>query len=199
MFEIGEQHYYVRQYQPAIRSWKYVFDNCPNAPHRNEIPYLLATCYRSSNQSDKAIEYYKISLERYPQAKYSYRVPYRLGIQYRDAGNPDEALYWLSRQRELYPQQLYVQRADFEEVAIHYWDIKDYPFTIDLAREYLKEYPDDEHTWPSYYLIAKSYEKMGNKTQALAVLQEALQKFAGTKHEATVTEQLARMQEGGRK
>ena len=201
LFQIGEEYYYAKDYHDCIKVLRRIEKDYPDAEFatKNEIPYVLAACYRLTEQSDKAIEYYKLSMEKYPNGKYSYRVPYRLGLQYRNAGNPDEAIYWLQRQRELYPDPLYVQRASFEEVAIHYWDIKDYPFTIDLAREYLREYPDEEHTWPSYYLIAKSYEKMGNKTQAIAVLQEALQKFIGTKRESAVKEQLARMQQGGRK
>jgi tetratricopeptide (TPR) repeat protein len=140
-----------------------------------------------------------VSLEKYPQAPYSYRAAYRIGLLYRDAKEPEQALHWLGKQRELYSDRLHAQRALFGQAAVYYWDLKDYDKAIEVARQYLNEYPDGEHTWISYCLMARSYEDNGNKAQAIAVLQEALERFTGTTFEELIAQELGRIQEGGAK
>jgi tetratricopeptide (TPR) repeat protein len=199
LFEVGREWFYTRRYEQAIEVWELMQNEYPAKHLVSQIPYLLATCHKRLGRKDTAIEYYKMSLEKYPDARYSYRIPYRLGLEYREGKDPEQALYWLRKQSQLYSNQLLAQRASFEQVAVHYWELKDYDKTIELAQQYLTEYPDDEHTWAASYLMARSYDDKGNNAEAVAILERALKKFAGTKRETQVTEQLARIKEGGDK
>jgi len=201
LFQIAEQHYYAGDYVRGGDLWKRVLTDYPQSTFetKNETPYLIATCCRALGKAEEAIQYYKVSIEKYPQGRYTYRAPYRIALEYRRAGDPNEALYWLDKELELYSEQLHTQRALFEYAPIYYWDLKDYEKAIQACQDYLGEYPDDEHTWPAYYLWAKSLEKLGNKDEAIAVLQEALAQFAGTELEQRISEAVTRIEEGGEK
>ena len=201
LFQIAEEHYYAGDYVRAGDLWKRVLADYPQSSFesKNETPYLIATCCRALGKREEAIQYYKMSIEKYPEGRYTYRAPYRIALEYRRAGDPNEALYWLDKQRELYTEKLHSQRALFEYAAIYHWDLKDYEKAIQACQDYLAEYPEDEHTWPAYYLWAKSLAKLDNKSEAIAVLQEALAHFAGTELEQRISEAATRIEEGGEK
>jgi tetratricopeptide (TPR) repeat protein len=201
LFQIAEEHYYAGDYVRAGDLWKRVLSDYPQSSFesQNETPYLIATCARALGKPEEAIRYYTVSIEKYPQGRYTYRAPYRIALEYRRARDPNEALYWLDKQRELYTEELHSQRALFEYAAVYHWDLKDYEKAIQACQDYLAQYPDDEHTWPAYYLWAKSLEKRGNKSEAIAVLQEALAEFAGTELEQRISEAVTRIEKGGEK
>jgi TolA-binding protein len=84
----------------------------------------------------------------------------------------------------------------FEQGAVYFLDIKDYQKAIEVFQQYISEYPDDEHTWPAYRCLAKCYENTGNTSQAIAVLQEALNSFSESKYADAIKEKLDKIQEG---
>lgn len=199
LFQIAEEHFYANNYQQAIELWELISSDYPQSQFetKSEIPCLLGVCYVSTGNWRRGIEYYKDALKKYPDDKHSHNLPYRIGLLYRNAGEYDKALYWLKQQRELYPDRLHGQRALFEQGALYALDLKDYEKAAEAFQQYVSEYADDEHTWPAYYGLAKCYEKMGNKAQAVALLQEALTRFSGQTCAEEIEAELTRLQKGG--
>ena len=198
LFSIAEQSFYRQNYRWAVKLWELILTESPGSYLKSEIPYLLATCYKQLEDNPTAIKYYKQVLQEYPDSRYAHRAAYRIALLYRFAGEYDNALYWLEHQRKLYPDShLQAQRALFEQGAVYFLDIKDYQKAIEVFQQYISEYPVDEHSWPAYRCLAKCYENTGNTSQAIVVLQEALNRFSESKYADAIKAKLDKIQEGG--
>ncbi len=202
VFLIAEQYFYGNNYHRAIELWELLLYEYPGSHLKSEIPYLLATCYEVTDNRQMAIQYYQQVLEKYPNSRYAHRVPLQIGVLCRSMGEYGEALYWLKQQRELYSEKQLAQWALFEQGAVYRLDLKDYEKAAEVFQQYISEYPDDEHTWPSYYGLAKCYENTGNKAQAITVLQEANERLSTATYADQIRyeylrEELRQLQEGG--
>jgi TolA-binding protein len=200
LFSIAEQSFYERNYRWAIKLWELIPTESSGSYLESEIPYLLATCYKQLEDNPTAIKYYKQVLQQYPDSRYAHRAAYRIALIYSFAGEYDNALYWFEQQRQLYPDShLQAQRALMGKAAVYYWNLKDYEKGAQAYQQYISEYPDHERALVAYHCMGKCYEKMGNTEQAIAVLQEALQKFPGRERSEEIAEDLQRLREGGGK
>ena len=85
------------------------------------------------------------------------------------------------------------------QAAVYYFVLKDYEKGAQAYQQYISEYPDYERALVAYHCMGKCYEKMGNTEQAIAVLQEALQKFPGRERSEEIAEDIQRLREGSEK
>ena|GEM_PF-6883928 len=199
-FDVASQCFYKHNYAQAMRLWNLAYGREHLLErHHQEIPYLLATCHKRTGNRETAIEYYKQALDKYPQSQYSYRAAYRIGLACRELGQFEEAVYWLDEQRKRYSDPLHSRRALMQKAIVCYWDLKDYQKGVDVLQQYTGDYPGEDRTCVAYRLMAKCYEKLGDRAQAIAVLEEALDEFAGTKRETQISNELAEMREGDAK
>ncbi|MHC4086381.1 MAG: tetratricopeptide repeat protein [Planctomycetota bacterium] len=200
LFLIAEQSFYGRNYRWAIKLWELIPTESPRSYLESEIPYLLATCYKQLEDTPTAIKYYKQVLEQYPDGRFSHRAAYRIAMIYSLTGEYDNAIYWFEQQRQLYPDShLQARRALMRRAAVYYWNLKDYEKAAQAYQQYISEYPDYERALVAYHCMGKCYEKMGNTEQAIAVLQEAMQKFPTRERSVAIAEDLQRLRQGGEK
>ena len=196
VFQIAEQHFYGQSYREAIELWELVLSEYPESYLTSEIPYLLATCYNRIDNYEKAIQYYKKVVERYPDSRYGWRAPYRLGIMYRRLKDYDQSVYWFEQQRNLYSNESTSQQALFWQGNIFLFDMKDYQKAVEKFQEYIELYPESEGSPEVCYDLAMAYEKIGDKTQAIALLQEAQSLYPNSIFTQHITDKLAELQEG---
>ncbi|MCH7559173.1 MAG: tetratricopeptide repeat protein [Planctomycetes bacterium] len=199
VFRMAEEYFRRENHQRAIELWELILSEYSERYDTSEIPFLLGTCYEATDNWQTAVQYYKQVVEEYPNTRHAYLVPHRIGLLYRFAGEYEDALYWFGQQRKLYSDHLQAQRALFEQGAVYRLDLKDYEKAAEVFQQYISEYPDDEHTCVSYYSLAKCYESIGNKARAraIAVLQEALERFSDPGWPEIITQELQQLQEGG--
>ena len=197
--QIAEEYLYAKNYQRAIELWeltetdyaKYAF------PSKDEVPYLLATCYKRLQEYDRAIEYYEQMLQRYPRNKFAYRVPYRLGMIYmREKDDYETAVYWYAKQNELYDNELLGSRALRHQGSIYAHKLEDYESAKQCFEKYLADYPNGASIWGMTCNLARCHEKLGNPKEAVRFYRQAL----GTTTEPDLIdktrEKLAILQEG---
>jgi tetratricopeptide (TPR) repeat protein len=197
--QIAEEYLYAKNYQRAIELWeltetdyaKYAF------PSKDEVPYLLATCYKRLKEYDHAIEYYEQMLQRYPRNKFAYRVPYRLGMIYmREKDDYETAVYWYAKQNELYDNELLGSRALRHQGHIYAYKLEDYENAKACYEKYVTYYPNGASIWGMTCNLARCHEKLGNPQEAVRFYKQAL----GTTTEPALIEKtrekLALLQEG---
>jgi len=201
LFQIGEEYWYVKNCSEAIKLWELILNEYPDSQFENksETPYVLAVCYKSLGNPDKAIEYYEMMLDNSPAHRFAERIPYKLGVLYRGKGDFAEAVHWFGQQRQLYSSELYARRSLLQQAAVYYYDLKDYEKATEAYGRYKDKYPDDKRASVAYLLLARSHEKMGNRDEAIKILAEASEKFAASDGGGEIAEELARMREGGEK
>jgi len=199
VFRMAEECFRRENHQRPIELWELILSEYSERYDTSEIPFLLGTCYEATDNWQTAVQYYKQVVEEYPNTRHAYLVPHQIGLLYRFAGEYEDALYWFGQQRKLYSDHLQAQRALFEQGAVYRLDLKDYEKAAEVFQQYISEYPDDEHTCVSYYSLAKCYESIGNKARAraIAVLQEALERFSEPGWPEIITQELQQLQEGG--
>jgi len=199
LFQIGEEHWYAKNYKGAIGLLELVLNDYPDSQFKfkSETPYLLALCYKKLENPEKAIEYFKLMLETAPGDRVAQQIPYKLGVLYREKGEPLEALYWFDEQKLRYSNELYSERASLQKAAVYYYGLKDYEKGAQVYQQYIRDYPVRKRAWVAYLFLARCHEKMGNRDEAIAVLEEALEKFAGSSRGEEIAKELKKMREGG--
>ncbi|MDH4240144.1 MAG: tetratricopeptide repeat protein [Phycisphaerae bacterium] len=196
LFSIAEQSFYGQNFRWAIKVWELILTESPGSYLKSEIPYLLATCYNHLDNYEKAIQYYKKVVEQYPNSRYGWRAPYRLGVLYKLLGDYEKAVYWYGQQRKLYSNESTSQQALFWQGNIFLFDLKDYQKAVEKFQEYIELYPESEGSPEVCYDLAMAYEKIGDKTQAIALLQEAQSLYPNSIFTRHIMDKLAELQEG---
>jgi len=195
IFSIAEKYFYNGNYRQAIDLWQLVRTDYPDCPLNHEIPYLLATCYERLKDYAEAAEYYTIVVEQYPDSPYAYRAPYRLGIMYRRLRDYGQAVYWFEQQRKLYSDESLSERALFFQGIVYLFNMDEYQKSSEIFQEYAQLYPETENAPLALSNLAMCHEKMGDKTQAITLLENALLLYPGNIFAKDITDKLVELQE----
>jgi len=197
---IGDHYYYTKQYQKAIDLWEGVCARYREKRRPSLLQFLLGTCYEELKDYPKAIEHYERVVEKFPNCKYGHRAPYRLGLLCRRTGQYEKAAEWQRRQREMYPGvEPYIEWSLMSEGAVYFYELKDYGRAIPLYRRYVTEYPRGYRVATAYRWMAQCHDKLGERAQAVAVLNEALAKCRDPEDAEGIRKELAELAEGGEK
>jgi tetratricopeptide (TPR) repeat protein len=155
---------------------------------------MLATCYNKLKDYENAAKYYAEALEKYPDCQYAFRTAYEVGKAYRRAGNFNQAVYWFDRQLERYPENLAADRALFDKSLVYMFDIKDYQKAIEALQQYRESYPKGDSIDIISYELARSYEKLGKKAEAVAELKRGLSEYPDCDYVGSYRKKLAELQ-----
>jgi len=198
LVRVALRFFHVEAYVKARQLCESISSEYPNAQFSGKevIPYVIGRSYELLEDYEGAIDFYKDLLKNNRRSRYAQRAPYRIGLLYRESGKYEDALYWLGQQRLMFDEPLSAERSLFEEGAVYYHDLKDYRAAVGVFEQYLGEYYGKAHTWPSYCLMARSYEKLGDTQKAVSVLERALAEFEGTERQEQIEEELQRIREG---
>jgi tetratricopeptide (TPR) repeat protein len=197
LFQIGEQYFYASNHLKTIQLLQLIETSYPQQefPARNEVPFVLATCYKRVHELDKAIEYYAKTIERYPDSRYAAWCPYNLGWIYNQVKDDyEKAIYWYQQQRRLYPDSNYASWALFDVQCIYIYMLEDYAKGAETCREYLDQYPNGLDSWGSLSNLALCREKLGDKAKAIEALLEAHEKAKNDGLRNEVLERIHRLQ-----
>lgn len=122
----------------------------------------LGICYRENDQLDKAIETLENAVRDYPD---NVRILDELGICYRENNQIDKAIKTLEKAKEIDPRNL----QTLNELAICYRENGDYEDSIKTAKKAISL-----RNYPSYTVLAITYQKIGNIRTAYKVLEEGM-------------------------
>jgi len=193
LLSISEQYFYRHNYKRATELWVLMLSKYPESSIIGEILYPLATCCERLKESQNAIKYFTKLIEQYPNGPYAYRAPYKLALIYRRQKQYDKAIYWFQRQRQLYSREPYGDRALYCEGLIYLNKLKDYRKAADIFQEYIETYPNGERLLAPYRL-AVCYEEMGQRAQAIELLQQGLMEYSDTVYAETYMKKLMQLQ-----
>ncbi|MGB2809954.1 MAG: tetratricopeptide repeat protein, partial [Sedimentisphaerales bacterium] len=193
LLSISEQYFYRHNYKRATELWELMLSKYPGSSVIDEILYPLATCYERLKDHPNAIKYFTKLVEQYPNGQYAYRAPYKMALIYRRQEQYDQAIFWFQRQRQLYSKEPYGDRALYCEGLIYLNKLKDYRKAADIFQEYIETYPNGERLLAPYRL-AVCYEEMGQRAQAIELLQQGLMEYSDTVYAETYMEKLMQLQ-----
>ncbi|MHC4474458.1 MAG: tetratricopeptide repeat protein [Planctomycetota bacterium] len=200
LFQIAEEHFYKRHYWKTIELLELIHSDYPDSkfPARSEVAFVLATCYKQVEESDKAIANYERTLKEYPKSRYAAHCPYRLGWIYMlRKGDYDKAIYWYRQQRKLYPDASYSSLALFDMGSTYVHKLKDYAKGAEVCQEYVNEYPDGWRIWGSLSNLARCHEHLGNTQEAIEVLRQAHEKAKTEGLRKSALERIQVLEKGG--
>jgi TolA-binding protein len=197
LFQIAEQHYYAKNYWKTVNLLELIERDYADRdfPTRDEIPYILGTCYEKLEKYQRATEHYLRVVREFPESKYAHRAPYRLGIQYRRRGDYAASIYWFDQQSKLYSDGSLSERALFFKGIVYLFNMKEYEKAADVFDEYLELYAESENAPLALYDLALCYEGMGHDTEAIELLQAALAQYPESIYATDIADKLVELQE----
>ncbi|MHC4867791.1 MAG: tetratricopeptide repeat protein, partial [Planctomycetota bacterium] len=164
----------------------------------SELPFVLATCYRTIGEYDKAIEYYEASIAEYPEGKFGPRSPYWLGLLHlKKKKDYEQAVYWLDQVRQLYPQSSLVKRSMYFRAVAYFRNLRDYGKAAEAFEEYIAQYPHSSEVWACYMDLAECHAKLGDSEQAIAILQTAYDRAASEAVRRELAGRIKALEKGG--
>lgn len=143
--------------------------------HAGSSAFVVAKCARKLEDLATQIKYCLLIMEKYPKSLYAYRVPNELGALYRREKNFERAVYWYKQQRKLYDDRLMASRSTFDLGVTYARMIKDDAKAVEVFENYLKCNPSRSGTGVIPIFLATCYDNLGKKTEAIAVLNRALE------------------------
>ena len=202
LFQIGEEYFYAKKYQKTIELLELIDANYPGRdfPAKNELAYVVASCYKRMRDYDKAIAWYQRSMEEYPKGKFAVGCCYRIAMVYMAAKKDyEKAIYWFGQQRARYADKRRGERALAEMGGLYRVKLKDYGKAIECFEEYAREYPDGPTLWGCLYELGQSYEALGQRENALAAYEQAYDVSGSMDLRAAVSKRIRGLGEGGAK
>jgi tetratricopeptide (TPR) repeat protein len=202
LFQIGEEHFYKTNYPQTIELLELIDSNYPDHdfPAKPEMLFVLATCYKHLEQSDKALATYERSLDEYPQGKYASWCPYQIGWIYtHNKEEYDKAVEWFAKQHELYPESIYDGPALHKAQWIYVHKLEDYAKGAQVCQQYIDHHPDEIDFWVSLSNLARCYAHLGDRQKAIEVLWQAHDKAKTESRRKRCLERIAKLEKGGEK
>jgi tetratricopeptide (TPR) repeat protein len=202
LFQIAEEHYYARNYEGAIGLLELIQNKHAESvfPSREEVPFVLATCCKLSQQWDKAIANYKRTVEQYPTSRYASWSPFNIGWIYMHRKDDyDNAILWFGKQIELYPEDPYAAEALFQTECIYVHRLQDYEKGAETCLKYLENYPNELDARPSRSNLARCYRNLGETEKALEILDYLLENTVKENLRASLIKRIRDLEEGDNK
>jgi tetratricopeptide (TPR) repeat protein len=200
LFQIAEQYFYAGKHWKVIGLLEFIQSDYPEKQFasRNELPFVLATCYKQVSEWDKAIEYYERTLRDYPSGRYASWCPYNIAMIYNHVKvDWDKAIYWYEQQRERYPDDSYSVDALFDIGVIYLDRLGDCRRAVEVFQQYVDQYPHGMDIWGSLSNLARCYESMGRRQRAISVLRQAYEEAKTPGLRKAASERIELLTEGG--
>jgi len=135
---------------------------------KNDINYLLARCYLNTGDYDQSIQIIEKLKKIENIGILSERISFDLGLAYLLKEDKERALLEFQAFIEAYPQSDLLESAHFEAGKILY-DLKKYELAISEL--------EGINSIESLYLIAKSFEQLGNDEKKIIAYNELKDRF----------------------
>jgi len=173
-----------------------VLEHAKDSDLAGESAYIIAHCARKFKDTATQMECYHLIMEKYPKSHFAYRVPNELGLLYRKQKNYEQAEYWFTQQRELYNDRLFSSRSTFDLGIMYASLIGDYAKAVEVFENYIQWYPSGPGMKIIPIKLAICYDKLGRKTEAIAVLNDALETCKYESYAKRYNELINKIQEG---
>ncbi len=171
------KHYFsAKNYERSKKLAIYAIEHSKDAEIAGKSAYRVALCARKLKDKATAIKYYRLIIEKYPKSRPASLAPNELGLLYCSQKNYEQAIYWFTKQRELYDDPLYGSRAT-SNLGGTYALLGDYAKAVEVFENYKQWYPSGTRNYYIPFHLATCYEKLGRKPEAIAVLNDALEKW----------------------
>jgi outer membrane protein assembly factor BamD len=169
------------------------------------------TFYNENNFVEAASEY-EYFLNLHPLHRWASYAQYKLGLSYfhqietadRDTEPALKALTAFQKLLDIYPdspfQEATLQKIRFCKdwlaerefyIGQFYYKKSAYPAAIERFREVVQDYPESKFAETSLYLLALSYQQLGDSDKAKESLKELLEKYPSTKYQKEIKRQLS--------
>jgi tetratricopeptide (TPR) repeat protein len=199
----SEDYYYLKNYEYtkkfALKSIEYSKNSKdPKASHFAGLSaYMIVLCADKSKDKATQKEYLHLIMEKYPKSHFASRVPNELGRLYRKQKDYEQAIYWFTQQRELYDDRDSGRSATFHLGVTYAKMLDDHAKAAEVFENHMKWYPSSSKEF-IYILLATSYDKLGRKADAIAVLNDALERCRYKSYAKRYKELINKIQEGAK-
>ncbi|UOD33715.1 outer membrane protein assembly factor BamD [Deferribacteraceae bacterium V6Fe1] len=177
---LADSYFFLNQFDEAIPSYEEYLDIYPDNEYAKQALYRLALCYykqidtidRDQTNTIKALENFKKLKDRFPE--YAKTVETNAKIK---------ELREMLAEREYYVAKFYLRTKKFKAAEMRFKTV-------------LEQYPDTE-IFPKAAIDYAEYivERSNNKTEAIAILTQALKNENGKKYLKSVSNLLGKLQE----
>ncbi len=117
-----------------------------------EVVFRLGVCYQETKSLKEA---HQLFLKAYDMDSMSYKTNQYLGISYQRRGNTQKAIYYLERAIAIQQPDNFIMRMLMRQLAVNYYDNKDYDKAIPLFKEIVIYEP--RYLLPQFYLAECYY------------------------------------------
>ncbi len=150
-YYLAESYFLMNDYVEAREEYRFLLDNLPQSPYRDEALFKLGVCYYKSSpsyplnqaQTRKALEIFEEFSARFPESELLPEVE-----EYRRS-----ALERLAK-KQLEAGRLYVRMGRYSSAEVY-------------LKDGIKSFPNSKHYREFYLLLGECYQKEGRAEEAL--------------------------------
>jgi tetratricopeptide (TPR) repeat protein len=180
LYLAGNVHFSAKSYDNAIRVFKQITDNYPDAKIADKATRMLANSYTSSNQFDMAMNIYRklLSKEAQNTPEYAEVLDLAAGAMYKRAeglkksGNVDGAIQAYKSIFVEFPTSKVADRGWFE-AAVIYEEQKNFTMAASVLEELPLKFPKSTLKEKAYMRAAENYKNAQQWEKAAQVYQTA--------------------------
>jgi TolA-binding protein len=163
--KLGQSRIHLKKSGEAIAAFKVVLDTYGENEKAGEAAYWIGEAYLQNDDNQNAIKYYTLAYENYPQNHLRDFALYSIAWTFQKQPEYGKAIEWYSKLISEFPQSTLTSGA-YVHIGECYYYAKDYQRAIAALTKSHSDIHDEEELGNADYLIAESFNKLGDHAQA---------------------------------
>ncbi len=176
LYKLGLIYYKNSEYDKSRERFKELIDEYPESDHTGSAYYWAGETYSKQNKLEDATIFLKDAIEKHPYNKYIDYSVYTLASIFEKIGDYKSAVKYYDNLLSYHANSPLATDAHIR-IGICYFKLKEYDSSVlELNDPVLKDLPDDVYS-QSLYVLANSYYRLNDYTNAEKVYLEILKRY----------------------
>ncbi|MBP6385996.1 MAG: tetratricopeptide repeat protein [Pseudarcicella sp.] len=166
MLQEANLEFNAQQYGQAIASYSKLIKTKSKSPILPIAYNKRAAAYSNTKNHEAAYQDFKFLLQNYPNSKYAKDALVGIQEELNELGKPEEFSQILNDYQLANPEDASTTAMEYQ-AAKNLYQNESYTKAITALENYIQKYPKSVERYEANYLIADSYFRIENKSQAL--------------------------------
>lgn len=181
VYRLAVSYSRLNLYYEALIEFKNLCSKYSESDYVPESLYMMGKMYYRIKKFNEAIGKFKEYIKRFPAGKHVRDAYFSVGDCYSQMRQFRDADVWYGDALERWPALEDIPEDTLSNLGSHYFQVGKYDNALNIFFVYLNLFPDGKHCRSALYMIARSFEKIGQLPLALRALSLVVERYPGSR------------------
>jgi len=181
VYRLAGSYKRMNLYYEALMEFKKLYSKYPESDYVPESLYMMGKMYYRTKKFNEAIGKFKEYIKRFPAGKHVRAAHFGVGDCYSQMRQFNDADIWYDNALKKWPALEDIPEDTLSNLGSHYFQVGKYDNALNIFFVYLNLFPDGKHCRSALYMIARSFEKIGQLPLALRALSLVVERYPGSR------------------